>query len=285
MCGSSGKYLETAKANNAWNPKKVSKIIDSGGNGGSGAINKIKAQTQSNIDTAIANANLNRINQSNPFGTSTYTQTGTNPDGTPIYSQETKFSDQQQKLFDLQQDQDYQSGMIGNDLLSQMKRKFAGSESPDAADLSKTRDAYYNQQKAFLDPQWQDSQTALETKLANQGIVQGSTAWNNAMSEQNRERSFAYDNAQNSAIINGGNEQSRLFGLNSQANNDLLNRYNSLRSGATITDPSFQMAPQVGVGGTDVAGIYGQQDAKNQANKNNAVAGGTAVLSTVAAMF
>jgi hypothetical protein len=42
-----------------------------------------EAQTKSNKETAIANAYLNRVDQTSPYGTSTYQVVGTNPDGTP----------------------------------------------------------------------------------------------------------------------------------------------------------------------------------------------------------
>lgn len=58
------------------------------------------AQTQSNIATATANANLNRIDQTTPYGSLQYQITGTNPDGTPKYTQTQTFSPTQQTQFD-----------------------------------------------------------------------------------------------------------------------------------------------------------------------------------------
>jgi hypothetical protein len=60
------------------------------------------AQTGQNIDTATANAELNRVNQYTPWGNSIYQVTGTNPDGTPIYTQTTTLSPAQQQQLDLQ---------------------------------------------------------------------------------------------------------------------------------------------------------------------------------------
>jgi len=50
------------------------------------------AQTQSNVDTAVANAIMGNVNQSSPFGSTSYNQTGTtNVDGynIPSYAQTT----------------------------------------------------------------------------------------------------------------------------------------------------------------------------------------------------
>jgi hypothetical protein len=45
-----------------------------------------QAQGQYNKDAAITQANLNRIDQYTPQGSITYSQIGTNSDGTPKYS-------------------------------------------------------------------------------------------------------------------------------------------------------------------------------------------------------
>ena len=60
------------------------------------------AQGEWNIKTAIANANLNRINQYGPQGSLEYKITGYNPDGTPQYSQYESYSPEQQALYNNQ---------------------------------------------------------------------------------------------------------------------------------------------------------------------------------------
>ena len=62
----------------------------------------IAAQTQSNKETAVANANLNRINQYTPQGSLTFNQIGTNPDGTPQYESRQTLSAGEQQLYDQQ---------------------------------------------------------------------------------------------------------------------------------------------------------------------------------------
>ncbi|TXH14467.1 MAG: tail fiber domain-containing protein [Hyphomicrobiaceae bacterium] len=57
------------------------------------------AQAQMNKETAVAQANLNRIDQYTPTGSMRYSQIGTNPDGTPQYRQDVELSAvEQQKL-------------------------------------------------------------------------------------------------------------------------------------------------------------------------------------------
>lgn len=73
-------------------------------------------------------------------------------------------------------------------------------------------DALYKQQTQFLDPQFERTQSALANQLANQGITQGSEAYNNAMQMANAQKQQAYESARNSAIGAGVNAGSTLFG-------------------------------------------------------------------------
>jgi hypothetical protein len=74
------------------------------------------------------------------------------------------------------------------------------------------QDALYQQQTQYLDPQYQKGQASLENQLANQGITRGSEAWNSAMQDFNNQKQQAYSNARNSAIGQGVNASSTLYG-------------------------------------------------------------------------
>jgi hypothetical protein len=73
-------------------------------------------------------------------------------------------------------------------------------------------DAVYGQYQSRLDPQWDTTEQKLDTQLANQGIPQGSAAWNQARDEFGRQKTDAYGSARRDATIAGGQEQSRLLG-------------------------------------------------------------------------
>src|SRR5215469_4527224 len=60
-----------------------------------------QAQSLENKQAAIAQANLNRINQYTPQGSSVYTQIGTNADGTPQYQQTTTLNPVEQQKYDV----------------------------------------------------------------------------------------------------------------------------------------------------------------------------------------
>lgn len=74
-------------------------------------------------------------------------------------------------------------------------------------------DALYKRQTAFLDPQYQQRQQALDSKLANQGITLGSEAYKNAMDDENRAREFSYGQARDSSITGGLGELQGLTGI------------------------------------------------------------------------
>jgi hypothetical protein len=61
-----------------------------------------QAQSQYNREAAIAQANMNRIDQYTPQGSVRYTQIGTNADGTPQYRQDQTYSPDQQALYEQQ---------------------------------------------------------------------------------------------------------------------------------------------------------------------------------------
>lgn len=73
------------------------------------------------------------------------------------------------------------------------------------------QDALYGSAKRYLDPQFSDADRNLRTNLLNSGIREGSEAWNNEMGRVNRDRTFAYGDARDRAIMAGGAEESRIL--------------------------------------------------------------------------
>lgn len=65
------------------------------------------------------------------------------------------------------------------------------------------QDALYSQQQSRLDPRFQQASSDLESRLAAQGITQGSEAYNREIANLGRERTDAYQQAMNNAITGG----------------------------------------------------------------------------------
>jgi len=82
--------------------------------------------------------------------------------------------------------------------------------------LQDTTNALYKANTQFLDPQFEYEQSALENKLANQGITPGSEAYKNAMWDFNKNKQQAYESARNQAVAGGMNAAQGMFGMNLQ---------------------------------------------------------------------
>lgn len=245
------------------------------------------AQTASNQATATSNAELNRVNQYTPYGNSTYQVTGTNADGTPQYSQTTSLSPSEQNLFNMQQQGAQQLGQTALNSLGNLQSQYStpfnfsgpgitstvnGGQSYQDA-IQQAQNAAYGAQTQYLDPQFQQGQQSLNSQLANQGLSQGDTAYNNAQQMYGLQKQSAYQGAQDAAVQAGNAEQNTLFGQglsaanlqNSASNqalqqqlalyNQPLNQYNALMTGAQVQNPSFSNVAAVNQAGTDVGGI------------------------------
>ena len=250
------------------------------------------AQGAMNKDTAVAQSLLNQVNEYTPYGNSVYTKRGDPVDGIQQFDRTTTLNPEQQAIVDQQTAISGQLNTLAGDQITRVGTSLADPYSyegmpnapvADAAARQQTIDAMYNQYESRLNPQFADAQTALETQLANQGIMAGSDAYTKAMESQGRTRNDAYQSAQNAAITGGGTEQSRLFGLQANARERAIQEYAyergmplneaiALMGGSGgVTMPSFSPTPQTGVSGTDFIGAQNSSNAmaSNQYNQQN----------------
>lgn len=227
------------------------------------------AQTASNVQTAETQAELNRINQVGPTGTSTYAVTGKNPDGTPSYTQTTALSAPEQAIFDTNEGTKQNIATIGQ----QQSAKIGDLLStPFNVDQS-IADKITSLGKTNLDPQWAANDSKQASSLANSGITPGSEAYDNAMRSYNASKSQAYNN-----LYLQGDAQAQSESLAQR--NQPINEISALMSGSQVSNPTFQSTPQTSVAGTDVAGITQNsyldqnQQAQQSVAANNAMMGG-----------
>jgi hypothetical protein len=73
--------------------------------------------------------------------------------------------------------------------------------------------AYMEQAKRSLDPQWQQTEADNESKLVNMGLSRGSEAWDREMANLSRNKNDAYGSATNQSILNAGAEGTRMQGM------------------------------------------------------------------------
>lgn len=131
-----------------------------------------------------------------------------------------------------------------------------------AGDITKTYDysadtsRYENALMERMNPQLERSRAALETQLANQGLQPGSEAFNRAIDSATRQE----NDARFGAILNAGQEQSRLAGLaRDQAgfqNNAQQQAYNQMLSSGQFANTAQQQQ-------------FGQNQAQLQANNTS----------------
>ena len=250
------------------------------------------AQGAANKDAALASLETSLINQTTPYGSLTYKQTGTSEKGNPQYTATTELSPDQQRLLGLQTTGQLNLGQLGLDQLQRIHDSVSTPfsydglpEAPTANDAYRTtvENALFNR----LNPQFDRDRAALETSLANQGIVQGTAAYDTALDELNRSR----NDARLAVTAQGGQEMARLFGLQEQARQQgiqeraylrdrPLSEYSAFMSGSQPTLPNFTNTPTANVQPADIAGpIYanyqGQVNAYNQKlAQQNATRGG-----------
>ena len=131
-----------------------------------------------------------------------------------------------------------------------------------------TTDALYQANTQYLDPQFAQAQSKLESQLANQGITRGSEAYNNAMLNFNNQKQQAYTDARNQAIGQGTAAAQGMFGMGLQSaqfgNTALGQQFGQNVTAQQLANASAQQNnqnAQVNMGLTNQA--YGQQFGQN----------------------
>jgi len=242
------------------------------------------AQTASNKETATAQAELNNINQTTPYGNLSYTQNGSYADGTPKFSSTQTLSPEEQQLYNLNTSGQIGTAQLGNDQLSRIasavSTPYSYSSLPDAptdADLAQSQAAGQQAVMDRLAPQEAIDQNSLNTTLSNQGVQAGSEAYNNAQQQLGREQT----DANQQAVLTGqqyatagqqqalANRQQAITEYSAQRNAP-LNEYSALVSGSQVQNPTFAGSGSTAIAPTntsaDVYNSYNAQVAQNSAN-------------------
>lgn len=225
-------------------------------------IQTANAQTTSNSQTAITQANLNMVNQTDAQGNKlAYDQIGTWSDGTPKYQATQSLSSANQAL---QATSQATTQNLANLAQEQSGRLSGLLNKP--LDWS-AQQTYLNDLTAQnLNPQWDRMAQQNETDLVNRGMRPGSTAYNDATDQFRQSRSSAYNNAN---LNNFGSALQSQMAIRQQPLNEIL----ALAGQGQIQAPQFANTAQTGVAGTDVAGI--SQNAYNTASQGyNSMMGG-----------
>lgn len=234
------------------------------------------ATTQTNEQTAAYNKALNLNNYTNPFGSQNSTQTGTDSTGAPIYQTTIGASAPLQGLINNSMNAagnatgQTQSSIFGLGGVNSQLAGLGSQINPQAAQQANQQgqQAAYAAQAQYLDPQFKQGQSSLESQLANQGLTPGSQAYDNAMTNFNNSKQQAYSNAANQSVLTGSQIGSQMLNNNLAAvgeQGNLLNQqgtnYGQQASLAQLPYSQLQSLAGLVPGNTGTA-----QSAANPAN-------------------
>jgi hypothetical protein len=216
------------------------------------------AQSGMNRDTAQTQQLTNMVNQIGPQGSITYNPTNANYSFVdskgktveiPQYQQITSLSPQEQHLYDLTSQIKANVGQIGVD-----QSELIGNLLSKPVDLSnEATEARLNELGSKrLDPRFAREEESLRTRLANQGIGQGSEAWNNAYGNFSQTKNDAYNQ-----LYLTGRDQAMRESLAER--NQPINEISALLSGSQVSMPQQMQTPQSQVAGVDYMGMLNSQ--------------------------
>lgn len=215
-----------------------------------------KAQTGTNVATALANSYLNNVNQYGPDGNVTWRIRGFRNVGgaggrrVPLWSQYTTLSGMARKIkgqtdqtkLDLAKLASSQAGRLDG-LLSEPFDLNNGEVEARLFDLGSKR----------LNPRFAQQRGDLQQSLINRGLREGTAAWDAAMRSQYEGENDAF----NQLALTGRGQaiQEKLT-----ERNQPLNEIAALLSGSQVSMPQFGPTNQYNIPTTDRAGIYANYD-------------------------
>lgn len=241
-----------------------------------------QATAQGNLEAARAAAAANRVNQVTPYGSLTYTQSGTDSYGNPTWTATQTLDPTQQKLLDLQNQTSLGLGGLEQQGLGYVSNMLANpfSTSGLASTGINPGENYSDAIMRQLQPQIQQDRESLNAQLANQGIMPGSQAYENAMRSQGNREAQLRDQAIVGGMQTGLAANQQGFNQLAYQRNEPINTLNAVRTGAQVTAPSYvNPAQQATTAGADYLGAMGLTNQSNIANANAINAQNNAMMS------
>ena len=199
----------------------------------SGLANGLNSQSPPGVPdykgAAIATSAGNRYSTVGPTGTTTWSlRPGADPNNPQPgdYIQSTQLSQGQQQLYDQGVGNRLQAGLVGGQQLKDLGGGQQGAQ-----------DALYHRLTSYYDTRFGNQENQLRSRLQNQGLVEGSEAWNNAMSDFNQTKNTAYADAADRAVIGADTTQNNAVSR--------LAQIMSMSQGQTPTAPSGGAGPDL----------------------------------------
>lgn len=232
-----------------------------------------QAQSGMNRDTAIAQQMLNMVNQVGPWGSTTYSPTGTTSyrDSSgkvvtiPTFTQTTQYTPEQQAIFDRSTQAQTNLADLAVDQSARMRDYLADPfefNNQDAADWA------YDLASSRILPQQQQATSDLRNQLINSGLRPGTAAFEREMTRLQQ----GQQDQLNQLALQG---RSQAFNEALAQRSQPINEISALLSGSQIAAPNagFSAVPQTGVGGVDYSGLVQQNYQQQLANRQAAMGG------------
>lgn len=235
----------------------------------------VTANKQQDLNTKAGTASQvgSMTNQVNPYGSMTYMQSGTSPDGTPLYTSTVNLSPENQRLLQTLQGTQATAGQQGFNLLQ--GANYGASQPGDVIGNSTSglvKDAMAKQ-VAYLQPTMDYDIDRMDTRLRNQGFAPGQPG---------------YDQAMDGLRLNQGKQiQGFLSNIEPQMFDQSVRSYmlpaqlsGSLSGFGAPKDPTWTQTPQLNIGPADLTGATASANQANmeaykaESAKNNAMMSG-----------
>jgi hypothetical protein len=221
-------------------------------------INAAEQNAVGNLSGAITATAANRVNQNTPYANLEYVQTGTDANGNPIWSANQNLNPKLKEALD---------SLMGN-VTSSASKRIDRSASPSIG--INPGELYSDAIMRRLQPQLQQQQASVETRLANQGIMPGSEAYNRAKTELAQRQNDLLTSAQVGGIDVGLRANAQDFGQQITESNLPIAQLGAFNQG---TQPGYvNPYNQVPTAGPDYFGAYTTSRADEIARENAASA-------------
>jgi hypothetical protein len=230
-----------------------------------------QATAAGNLDAARQATAANRVNQVTPYGQLNYDITGQDPYGNPTWTATQSLSPDQQQLYNMDIATSKGLGQLqekGLGYVSNMLDQPFNTSSLASTGFNPGQD-YQDAYMQRLAPQLEQSRESTQAQLANQGVVPGTKAYENAMRMQAQKENDILLGATTQGF--GVGQQARQQGFQELAyqRNEPINTLNAVRSGSQVTGPSFVNSyNQATTAGPDYMGAAGLTGQSNIANAN-----------------
>ncbi len=238
-----------------------------------------QAQGAANREAAIAQQEMNMVNQRTPYGSVDYQFIGNSAAGTPRYQATQRLAPEQQQILDLNNQASIRYGETANDQLTAVQGRLSApldfsTLGPAPTLNEETRQNVARSITERNQPNFDRRYDQLQTRLANQGFTDPSSQGYREATDEYYRGLNDFDLAADTAALG---QASQLYGLEAnqrdRAINEMvqersvpLNELAAMLSGSQVQSPTYVGTPQSSIAPAPVAdSIYGSYNAQMNA--------------------